>query len=121
MQTACNITEGAFRRILNFIKPGVYEYEIEAEIMHEFLSKKSNGYAYYPIVASGKNSCVLHYQENNKECKDGDILLLDFGADYANYASDLTRTIPVNGVYTCLLYTSPSPRDATLSRMPSSA
>lgn len=100
MQTACNITEGAFRRILKFIKPGVYEYEIEAELMHEFLSKRSNGYAYYPIVASGKNSCVLHYQENNKECRDGDILLLDFGADYANYASDLTRTIPVNGVYT---------------------
>ena len=100
MQKACNITESAFRRILGFVKPGVNECDIEAEIMHEFLKNRSNGYAYYPIVASGSNSCVLHYQENNKECKDGDILLLDFGADYANYASDLTRTIPVNGRYT---------------------
>ena len=99
MQKACNITEAAFRRVLNYIKPGINECELEAEIMHEFLKNRSNGYAYYPIVASGANSCVLHYQENNKECKDGDILLLDFGADYANYASDLTRTIPVNGRY----------------------
>ena len=99
MQKACNITESAFRRILNYVKPGVNECEIEAEIMHEFLKNRSNGYAYYPIVASGANSCVLHYQENNKTCKEGDILLLDFGADYANYASDLTRTIPVSGQY----------------------
>ncbi len=99
MQKACDITESAFRRLLHFIKPGVNECEIEAEIMHEFLRLRSNGYAYYPIVASGASSCVLHYQENNKDCLDGDILLLDFGADYANYASDLTRTIPVSGKY----------------------
>jgi len=99
MQKACNITESAFRRILKFVQPGINECEIEAEIMHEFLKNRSNGYAYYPIVASGTSSCVLHYQENNKSCNNGDILLLDFGADYANYASDLTRTIPVNGRY----------------------
>ena len=97
MQNACNITEKGVRRILPFIKPGVMEYEIEAELMHEFLRNRSAGFAYQPIIGAGRNSCVLHYIENNKECKDGDILLMDFGAEYANYASDLTRTVPVNG------------------------
>ncbi len=100
MQTACNITEKGFRRILPFIKPGKMEYEIEAELIHEFLKNKSSGFAYQPIIGSGANSCVLHYIDNNKECKNGDILLMDFGAEYANYASDLTRTIPVNGKFT---------------------
>ena len=97
MQTACNITEQGVRRILPFIKAGVMEYEIEAELMHEFLINRSAGFAYQPIIASGIDSCVLHYINNNKPCKNGDILLMDFGAEYANYASDLTRTIPVNG------------------------
>ena len=97
MQTACNITEKGVRRILPFIKAGVMEYEIEAKLMHEFLINRSTGFAYQPIIASGIDSCVLHYIDNNKPCKDGDILLMDFGAEYANYASDLTRTIPVNG------------------------
>ena len=112
IQNACNITEKGVRRILPFIKPGVMEYEIEAELMHEFLRNRSAGFAYQPIIGSGRSSCVLHYIENNKECKDGDILLMDFGAEYANYASDLTRTIPVNGkfsdrqksVYNSVLY-----------------
>jgi len=99
MQTACNITERGLKRILPFIKAGVMEYEIEAELMHEFLINRSAGFAYQPILASGINSCVLHYIDNNKPCKDGDILLMDFGAEYANYASDLTRTIPVNGKF----------------------
>ena len=99
MQNACNITEKGFRRILSFIRPGVMEFEIEAEIIHEFIRNRSRGFAYEPIIGSGKNSCVLHYIDNNKKCLDGDILLMDFGAEYANYASDLTRTIPVNGKY----------------------
>ena len=99
MQTACNITEKGLKRILPFIKAGVMEYEIEAELIHEFLINRSAGFAYQPIIASGINSCVLHYIDNNKPCKDGDILLMDFGAEYANYASDLTRTIPVNGKF----------------------
>lgn len=97
MQNACDITEKGLRRILPFIKPGIMEYEIEAELMHEFLRNRSKGFAYEPIIGSGINSCVLHYIDNNKACKDGDILLMDFGAEYANYASDLTRTVPVNG------------------------
>ncbi|MFZ6014286.1 MAG: M24 family metallopeptidase, partial [Bacteroidota bacterium] len=99
LQQACDITEKAFRRVLKFVKPGVVEYEIEAEYAHEFLRNGSRGFAYEPIVASGKNSCVLHYIENNKSCQDGDVLLLDVGAEYANYNADLTRTIPVNGRY----------------------
>lgn len=94
---ACQITEKAFRRILKFVKPGVWEYEIEAEMAHEYLMNRSRRAAYEPIVASGANSCVLHYVQNSMQCKDGDILLMDIGAEYANYASDLTRTIPVNG------------------------
>lgn len=100
MQEACNITEKGFRRILKFIKPGVMEYNIEAELMHEFLNNRSKGFAYTPIVGSGHAACVLHYIENNKECKDGDVILMDFGAEYANYASDLTRCVPVNGRFT---------------------
>ena len=99
MQRACNITEKGLRRILPIIKPGIMEYEIEAELMHEFLSNRSTGFAYQPIIGSGANSCVLHYIENNKKCEDGDVLLMDFGAEYANYTSDLTRTVPVNGIF----------------------
>lgn len=100
MQKACDITEKGVRRILPFIKPGVMEYEIEAELMHEFLRNRSTGFAYTPILGSGRNACVLHYIENNQECKDGDVILMDFGAEYANYSSDLTRSVPVNGRFT---------------------
>ncbi|WP_412987000.1 aminopeptidase P family protein [Pontimicrobium sp. IMCC45349] len=100
LQTACDITEKGFRRILSFVKPGVMEYEIEAEYMHEFLRNRSKGFAYTPIVGSGYNACVLHYIENNQVCNDGDMLLMDVGAEYANYSSDMTRTIPVNGRFT---------------------
>ena len=100
IQTACDITEKGFRRALGFIKPGVMEYEIEAEFAHEFLKNRSKGFAYTPIIGSGYNACVLHYIENNQVCKDGDMLLMDVGAEYANYSSDMTRTIPVNGRFT---------------------
>jgi Xaa-Pro aminopeptidase len=99
IQQACNITEMGFRRVLGFIRPGVWEYEIEAEFIHEFIRNRSGGFAYGPIVASGKNACVLHYVENNRQCKDGDVILLDVAAEYANYASDLTRSVPVNGKF----------------------
>ena len=97
IQNACNITEKGFRRVLSFVKPGVMEYEIEAEYAHEFLKNRSKGFAYTPIIGSGFNACVLHYIENNQQCKAGDMLLMDVGAEYANYASDMTRTIPVSG------------------------
>ena len=100
MQRACNITKAGINRLLKYIKPGVWEHHIEAELVHEFIMNSSKGFAYTPIIASGKNACVLHYIENNKECKDGDVILLDVGAEYANYASDLTRCIPVNGRFT---------------------
>jgi len=100
IQQACDITEKGFRRILNFTKPGVWEYEIEAEFMHEFLRNRSKKFAYTPIVASGNNANVLHYIENNQQCKAGDLILLDVGAEYANYSSDMTRTIPVSGRFT---------------------
>jgi Xaa-Pro aminopeptidase len=100
IQHACNITEKGFRRVLNFVKPGVWEYEIEAEWIHEFIRNRSKGFAYTPIIASGNNANVLHYIENNQQCKDGDLILFDVAAEYANYASDLSRTIPVNGKYT---------------------
>lgn len=97
LQKACNITEKGFRRILDFAEPGVWEYELEAEVSHEFTINRANGHAYTPIFATGSNACILHYTNNNRQCKDGDLVLMDFGAEYANYASDLTRTIPING------------------------
>jgi len=100
IQQACNITEKGFRRLLDFVKPGVMEFEIEAELAHEFLKNRSRGFAYEPIIASGFNACVLHYVQNNMECKAGDVILLDVGAEYANYASDMTRCIPVSGKFT---------------------
>ncbi|UII27103.1 aminopeptidase P family protein [Fulvivirga maritima] len=100
LQKACNITEQGFRRVLNFVKPGVMEYEVEAEYIHEFVRSGSRGFAYSPIVASGANACVLHYIENSMECKEGDLLLMDVGAEYANYNADMTRTIPVSGRFT---------------------
>jgi Xaa-Pro aminopeptidase len=96
---ACSITEKGFRRILPFIKPGIYEYEIEAELIHEFTRNRSRGFAYGPIIASGIDSCVLHYTANNKQCKKGDVILLDVAAEYANYASDMTRVVPVDGKF----------------------
>ena len=100
MQHACNITEKGFRRILSFVKPACWEYEIEAEFMHEFLMNRSKGFAYTPIIASGNNANVLHYIENNQQCKAGDLILFDVAAEYANYASDMSRTIPVSGRFT---------------------
>jgi len=96
IQKACDITKKGFERILKFTKPGVHEFEIEAEIDHEFTTKRANGHGYAPIIASGKNACVLHYIDNNEMCKEGDLLLMDFGAEYANYTADMSRTIPVN-------------------------
>mgnify|MGYP000993045918 FL=1 len=94
---ACAITRDAFVRILKFIKPGVAEYEIEAEIIHEFIRQRASGHAYNPIIASGKNANILHYNDNNQICKDGDVILFDFGAEYANYNADMSRSVPVNG------------------------
>lgn len=99
IQQACNITEKGFRRILPFVKPGVWEYEIEAEFIHEFVRNRSKGFAYTPIIASGANANVLHYIQNNRQCRAGDLLLLDVAAEYANYSSDMTRTIPVSGKF----------------------
>lgn len=100
ISTAIGITDTMFRRLLTFIRPGVWEYEIEAEMMHEFLRNRSRGPAYTPIIASGANACVLHYIENNAQCQDGDVILLDLGAEYANYNADMTRSVPVNGRFT---------------------
>lgn len=100
MQHACNITEKGFRRVLDFVKPGVTEYEIQAEYMNEFLRNRSKGFAYEPIIASGYNACVLHYVENKAACKSGEVILMDVGAEYGNYASDMTRCIPVSGKFT---------------------
>lgn len=99
-QKACAITRDAFKRVLKFTKPGVTEYEIEAEIIHEFTKQRATGHAYNPIIGSGKNAIVLHYVENNQVCKDGEVVLMDFGAEYANYNADMTRSIPVNGRFT---------------------
>jgi len=99
IQKACSITEKGIRRLINFIEPGVWEYEIEAELLHEFIRNRSKGFAYTPIIASGKNANVLHYIENNKQCKDGELILLDVAAEYGNYSSDLTRTLPVSGKF----------------------
>ncbi len=100
IQQACDITERGFRRILKVIKPGVMEYELEADFIHEFIKNRSDGFAYTPIIASGYNANVLHYIENNQECKSGDVILMDVGASYANYASDMTRCVPVSGKFT---------------------
>ncbi len=100
ISVAINITEKAFRRVLEFTRPGVMEHEIEAEVIHEFIRNRATGHAYNPIIASGANACVLHYNDNNQQCRDGDVILMDFGAEYANYAADLTRSIPVNGKFT---------------------
>ncbi|MEM7101548.1 MAG: aminopeptidase P N-terminal domain-containing protein [Bacteroidota bacterium] len=100
LKTCCDITEKAFRRVLDFVKPGVWEYEIEAEITYEFLLNRATGHGYTPIVGSGRNACVLHYIDNNMQCKAGDVLLMDFGAEYGNYTADLSRSIPVSGTFT---------------------
>lgn len=100
IQKACDITEQGFRRVLSLVKPGVKEYEVEAEYLHEFVRSRSKGFAYEPILGGGANACVLHYLDNNQELKEGDILLMDVGAEYANYNADMTRTIPVSGKFT---------------------
>jgi Xaa-Pro aminopeptidase len=97
LQRACDITEAGFRRLLGFIHPGVGEWEMEAELLHEFVRRGSRGFAYSPIIGSGKNACVLHYLENSQICQDGDLVLMDVAAEYAGWASDMTRTVPVNG------------------------
>jgi Xaa-Pro aminopeptidase len=100
IQKAIDITDVTFRRLLQFIKPGVMEYEIEAEIVHSFLSQRATGEAYGSIIAGGNRARTLHYVENNQQCKDGELILMDFGAGYGNYCADLTRTVPVNGKFT---------------------
>lgn len=100
LQTACDITEKGIRRLLLFLKPGIWEYELEAELVHEFLRNRSKGFAYEPIIASGINANILHYTQNNQQCKAGELVLLDVAAEYGNYSADLTRTIPVSGVFT---------------------
>ncbi len=97
---AIDITHNAFKRVMKFVKPGVMEYEVHAEIVHSFLSQRSDGEAYGSIIASGDRARTLHYVSNNQECKDGELLLMDFGASYGGYNADLTRTIPVNGKFT---------------------
>ena len=99
IQIACDITEKGIRRILSFVKPGVWEYEIEAELIHEFIRNRSRGFAYEPIIASGTNANILHYIENNKQCKSGELILMDVAAEYGNYSSDMTRTVPVSGKF----------------------
>jgi len=99
-RNAVSISKKGFERLLKFTKPGVWEHEIEAELIHEYISNRSTGHSFHPIVASGASACVLHYVENNRQCKDGDMLLVDCGVDYANYASDMTRAFPVNGKFT---------------------
>jgi Xaa-Pro aminopeptidase len=100
IRQAIDITGKAFARVLRFVKPGVHEFEIQAEMIHEFMMNRSNGFAFQPIIASGKNACVLHYIQNNAQCMDGDMVLFDFGAECKNYAADISRTIPVNGKFT---------------------
>ncbi len=100
LKKAISITEKGFKRVLKFIEPGVMEYEIEAELIHEFISNRSRRFAFQPIIASGFSACVLHYVENKGQCKDGELVLMDIGAEYANYNADLTRCVPVNGRFT---------------------
>lgn len=97
IRIACSITEKAFRRVLGFVRPGVWEFEVEAEILHEFIRNRSTGPAFPSIVASGSNACILHYTQNKNRCAPGSLLLLDFGAEYAHYSADISRTIPVSG------------------------
>tara|TARA_B100001778_G_scaffold278701_1_gene242756 strand:+ start:5046 stop:6335 length:1290 start_codon:yes stop_codon:yes gene_type:complete len=100
IQMACDITEKGFRRILRYVEPGIWEFDIEAEFIHEFIKNRSKGFAYQPIIATGINACSLHYNENKTKCKSGELILMDVAAEYANYKSDMTRTIPVNGKFT---------------------
>ena len=100
IKKACDITEKAMRRVISFLKPDVWEYEIEAELVHECIKNRSKGFAYQPIIASGFNSNILHYTLNNKKCKSGELVLIDVAAEYGNYSADVTRTFPVSGVYT---------------------
>lgn len=100
MKIAAEITAAGFNRVLKFLKPDCWEHEIEAEFIHEFVKRRSRGFAYSPIIGSGSNACVLHYLENNKQCISGDLVLIDVGAEYANYACDVTRCFPVNGKFT---------------------
>ncbi len=100
LQKAIDVTESGFRRVLDFMRPGVGEWEIEAEYLHEFVRNRSKGFAYPPIVGAGKNACVLHYVENNAICEDGEMVLMDVGAEWANWNADMTRTVPVNGRFT---------------------
>ena len=100
LQKACDITEGGFRRVLGFIKPGVGEWEVEAEYLHEFVKNRSRGFAYSPIIGGGKSNCVLHYLEDDQICQDGDMLLMDVAAEYGNWNADMTRTVPINGRFT---------------------
>lgn len=100
LKKAISITEKGFKRVLKFIEPGVMEYEIEAELIHEFISNRSRRFAFQPIIACGFSACVLHYIENKGQCKDGELVLMDIGAEYANYNADLTRCVPVNGRFT---------------------
>ena len=99
IKRACEITEKGFNRVLKFIKPNIWEYEIEAEFIHEFINNSSKGFAYSPIIASGNDNNVLHYIKNNKQCKSGELILMDVGAEYGNYSSDMTRTVPVSGKF----------------------
>jgi len=99
IKQACDITKKGFNRVLAFIKPDVWEYEIEAEFIHEFINNSSKGFAYSPIIASGHDNNVLHYIKNNKQCKSGELILMDVGAEYGNYSSDMTRTVPVSGKF----------------------
>jgi len=99
IREACKITDKAFDRVMKSLKPGMMEYEVEAEMTAEFIRNGANGHGYAPIVASGKSACMLHYTDNDKICNDGDLVLMDFGAEYANYTADMSRTIPVNGKF----------------------
>ncbi len=100
LKEAIGITERGFKRVLSYLKPDVMEYEVEAELIHEFISNRSRGFAFQPIIASGFNACILHYIENNDRCRDGELVLMDIGAEYGNYNADLTRCVPVSGKFT---------------------
>lgn len=99
LQKAIDITEAGYRRVLKFLKPGVGEWELEAEYLHEFVRQKSRGFSYSPIIGAGKNACALHYLSNDQICEDGQMVLMDVGAEYGNWNADMTRTVPVNGKF----------------------